>query len=189
MYLINNMNYIKFFLTYYIRIAVSVSILLVTIVSPLAYGASSCITDPYLWDGTDNRCDVTATITPSSFSVSSGGSVTIIMYASTLYQWFINGLVDVGATMTDSVTGSVTTLSTGPTYITGNWSTSVSSGPLTHSVILSIWAESDQGIIDTDSSIVSVTSAPTVNINFSFMDGVKEFFKNVSLVTKVFAKE
>lgn len=180
----------KFFLTYYIRIVVSVSILFVIIVPPSVYGASSCITDPYLWDGTDNRCDVTATITPSSSTVLSGGSVTVIMYASTLYQWFINGLVDVGAIMTDTVTGGVTTLSTGPGYITGNWSTSVSSGPLTHSVILSIWAESDQGIIDTDSSIVSVVAAPpTVNINFSFMDGVKEFFKNVSLVTKVFAKE
>ena len=167
----------------------SVSLILQT--SMIAYAAAFCITDPWGWPGDpfDNRCPVNTSITPSPSSVSSGSSVGVRIYAWTLYQWFENGLQDVDASMTNTVSGAYSSLYIGPPSTVSTVDQVVSTGPLTNSVSLSISAMSTQGIIEYDSSFITVTSAPpTVNINFSLLDKLNNFFTDL-FATKVFAAE
>lgn len=166
----------------------SVSLILQT--SMIVYAAAFCITDP--WGvpagSEDNRCPVNTSITPSPpGTVSSGSSVGIRIYAWTLYEWFENGLMTVDATMTNTVSGMTYGLYAGPPGTTDLVDEVVSTGPLTNSVSLNIYAESEQGIAANNSSFITVTSAPpTVNINFSLLDKLNNFFTDF-FATKVFA--
>ncbi len=155
------------------------------------YALAFCITDPWGYPGDpfDNRCPVDASITPSPSSVSSGSSVDVRVYVRTLYQSFENGIDEVYASMTNTVTGNMYFLYAGPPMTTSLTDEIVSTGPLTNSMTLEISASSHQGVMESDSSFITVTSAPpTVNINFSLLDKLNNFFTDL-FATKVFAAE
>lgn len=153
---------------------VFVLVVSVCVFSEKVYSAAVCITNPWGKNGEDQRCSINVSVSVSPSSVVSGSSATISYSASTLYQWGDNGIEDGTVTVTNASTGASSDVAqfSGPPV--GTWSGSVGTGALSNSSTITLWAMTGQLVTGSDSTFVSVTPAPTVNVSFSFLDTLKK---------------
>jgi hypothetical protein len=122
------------------------------------FGADVCTFDP------DIDCPVSVTLNPSTYTVPSGGNTNVSATVNGIFQW--------GAVEVLNFNFSLPSGSMGPNggTVTGN------TGSLTSGVNVSAFVQNTEGVVDTDSVYISVTAAPTVNIYFSFLEKVRQFF-------------
>lgn len=125
------------------------------------FSADVCTFDPYI------DCPLSVTLSPRGGSVSSGGNMSISSTVGGIFQW---GAVEVQY-FTFSISYSGSMGASGGT-VTGN------TGAIYSPINVTTSVENTEGVFRSDSVFINVTAPPTVNINFSFVDKVRQFFGN-----------
>lgn len=148
------------------------------------FALAFCITDPNGWPGDpfDNRCPVTAGVSPDSFTVSSGASTNITFTATGIFESGNNSFSSFDTWKIEDVTGAYTEpLHVGgiPTAGTFKRTASGSSGSLTRGVTVTLLVTTEQGVDDYDSVYIAVNSPPSVEIHFSLLEKINTFLSRL----------
>lgn len=125
------------------------------------FSANECTFDPMI------DCPLSVSLSATTNPVPSGGNTDVSSFVDGIFQW---GAVE-AENFTFSVPYSGSMSGTGGTVI-GN------TGAIGSTLIVTTSVENSEGVFASDMLAVNVTAPPTVNINFSFLDKVRQFFGN-----------
>lgn len=125
------------------------------------FSAAECTFDPMI------DCPLSVTLTAATNPVPSGGNTNVSSFVDGIFQW---GFVE-AENFYFSISYSGSMSGTGGTVV-GN------TGAIGSTLIVTTSVENSEGVFASDMLAVNVTAPPTVNINFSFLDKVRQFFGN-----------
>lgn len=179
---------------YYHNYLVTLSIVLGNVVLGIqtTFALAYCITDPIDFNGDDNRCPLTVEVLPDSSNLSSGGSTSITFRATGIFESGNNSFAYFDTWKIEDVTGVFSSpIHVGGLPTAGTFTRTAygNSGVLTRGVTVTLSAGTAQGVDAYDSEYIAVTTPPpTVDIHFSFLRKVGNFFSDF-FITKVFASK
>ena len=118
-----------------------------------------CVTNPE-----QGLCDIFVTVTPSAYTVSPGGNTNVAFDVSGILQYDLV-VIELDEWMIEDGTGAYTNLSDGYWAPYGGTEV-INTGALTRSVMVSSFVMNSQGMTDSDSSYITVSSPPSVQLYF-----------------------
>lgn len=177
-------NCVAILLTFFVSTVVSLQ---------TASALALCITNPKGWadDPFDNRCAVNASVTPDSSTVVSGGSTGITFTATGIFESGNNSFAYFDTWKIEDITGDYSSpVHVGgiPTSGTFTRTASGNSGILTRGVTVTLSVGTQQGVDGYDSAYIAVASAPSVSIQFSFLEKINNFISDL-FATRVLASK
>ena len=123
------------------------------------FAAAVCVTNPE-----QGLCDIFVTVTPSAYTVSPGGNTNVAFDVSGILQYDLV-VIELDEWMIEDGTGAYTNLSDGYWAPYGGTEV-INTGALTRSVMVSSFVMNSQGMTDSDSSYITVSSPPSVQLYF-----------------------